>query len=261
VFWLKKLVSSFLMPLPLSLALLALGLVLSRIPRRAVLGRRLAVGSMALLLLFSNRLVSMRLLQPLESRYPPVPEMAAGLPAPPPIAGCQFVAVLGGGNSDMPGLPATSQLSTSALARVVEAVRILRLLPDARMVVSGPGAPGRPSHAAVLAAAAESLGISPSRITLIDTAHDTEDESFAFAKLVSGGRTALVTSAWHMPRAARLFRDAGVNFVPCPADFASRGDGTLRLSDLGCDIEALECSTRGVHEWIGLLWLDLRGKP
>ena len=259
MFWLKKFVSSLIMPLPVSLALLVLGLVLSLIPRRAALGRRLTVGGAVLLLLFSNRFVSACLLRPLEARYPPVPEMAAGIPAP-RIAGCRVVAVLGGGNSDVPGLSATSQLSTSALARVVEAVRILRSLPDARLIVSGPGQPGRPSHAAVLAAAAESLGISPSRITQIDDALDTEDESFAFAKLIGGRRTALVTSAWHMPRAARLFRKAGVDFVPCPADFVARDEATLHWAEIGCDIESLERSTRAVHEWIGLLWLRLRGK-
>ena len=259
MFWLKKLVSFFLMPLPLCLALLALGLVLWRVPRRASLGRRLAIAAAALLLLFSNRLISTRLLQPLEDRYPPVPEIAAGQPAPPPIEGCRVVAVLGGGNSDAPGLPATSQLSTSALARIVEAVRILRFLPEARLIVSGPGEPGRPSHAAVLAAAAESLGIDASRITLIETARDTEEESHEVARLAGGRRTALVTSAWHMPRAAHLFTEAGVNFVPCPADFVARGDMRLRWVDVGWDSESLVRSTMAVHEWLGLLWLRLRG--
>jgi len=125
--------------------------------------------------------------------------------------------------------------------------------------VSGPGDPGHPSHAAVLARAAESLGIDPGRITLVDTARDTEDESFAVARLADGGRTALVTSAWHMPRAAHLFRKAGVDFVPCPVDFVSREDIQLGWSDFGWDSESLERSTLAVHEWIGLLWLGLRG--
>jgi uncharacterized SAM-binding protein YcdF (DUF218 family) len=175
------------------------------------------------------------------------------------IAGCQVVAVLGGGHADMPELPATSQLSASALARIVEAVRILRALPDARLIVSGPGDAGRPSHAAILAAAAESLGVDAARISLIDTARDTEDEAREVARLAAGRRVALVTSAWHMPRAAHLFRKAGVDFVACPADFVSRGSGRLRWDDLGWDSESLVRSTMAVHEWLGLLWLRLRG--
>ena len=259
MFWLKKLLAFVLMPLPLCLALLAAGLLLARSTRRAALGRGLAVAAVVLLLLFSNRLVSTRLLQPLESRYPAVPELSADRPVPAELAGCQVVAVLGGGNSDMAGLSATSQLSTSALARIVEAVRILRVLPGARLVVSGPGEPGHPTHASILAAAAESLGVSASRITLIESARDTEEESHAVAAIAGGRRTALVTSAWHMPRAAHLFAKAGVAFVACPADFVARDDGRFSLSGLGWDSESLMRSTMAVHERIGLLWLWLRG--
>lgn len=259
MFWLKKLVSFFLMPLPLCLALLALGLALGSSDRRAGFGRRLVLAATILLFLFSNRFISTRLLRPLETEFPAIPETPPGAPAPASLAGCTLVAVLGSGHSEMPGVPATSQLSASGLARIVEAVRILRLVPQARLVVSGPGDPGRVPHAAFLALAAESLGIEPSRITLIDTARDTEDESFAVARIAAGGRTALITSAWHMPRAAHLFRKAGVDFVPCPAEYISRGDIHLRWSDFGWDSESLERSTLAVHERIGLLWLWLRG--
>ncbi len=259
MFWLKKLVSFWLMPLPLCLALLVSGLLLARSPRRSRIGRGLLVSAAVLLLLLSNKAVSTRLLRPLEDRYPAVPEIAEGAPAPASIAGCRFVVVLGGGHTDMPGIPATGQLSSSALGRIVEAARLLRVLPGARLIVSGPGEPGRPSHAAVLARAAASLGIDPGRITLIDTALDTEDESLAVARLAGHARVALVTSAWHMPRAAALFRKAGVDFAPCPADFIARENSRFRWGDLSWDSESLERSTLAVHEWIGLLWLRLRG--
>jgi uncharacterized SAM-binding protein YcdF (DUF218 family) len=159
----------------------------------------------------------------------------------------------------MPGVSATGQLSASGLARIVEAVRILDAVPTARLIVSGPADPGHASHASILAVAAESLGIRPARITLIDSARDTEDESFAVARIVGTARAGLVTSAWHMPRAAHLFRKAGVSFIACPADYISRANMNLSWSDFGWDSESLERSTLAVHEWIGLLWLRLRG--
>jgi uncharacterized SAM-binding protein YcdF (DUF218 family) len=259
VFWLKKHVSFFLMPLPFCLALLATGLLLGRSPRRERLGRRLVVAAAVLLLLFSNKFVSNRLLGPLEAEFPAVPEVAPGAPAPGVVAGCRFVAVLGSGHSEMSGVPASSQLTTSGLARIAEAVRIMRVLPAARLIVSGPGEPGHPSHAAVLAMAAESLGISSERIVLIETARDTEEESIAVGGVAGGAGTALVTSAAHMPRAALLFRKAGVKFVACPADYVSRTDNYLRWSNFGWDSESLERSTLAVHEYLGLLWLRLRG--
>lgn len=258
MFWLKKLVSFWLMPLPLCLALLFSGLLLSRSGRGSGPGRRLMVLAAALLALFSNKFVSIRLLRPLETEYPSVPEMPAGVPAPAALADCRVVAVLGGGHNDVPGLASASKLSTSALERIVEAVRILRAVPGARLIVSGPAVPGYPSHASVLAQAAQSLGIDPKRITLIDTARDTEDESLAIARLAAGERTALVTSAWHMPRAAGLFKSAGVDFVPCPTDFVARPDPRLTWADFAVDSESLERSTLAVHEYLGLLWLRLR---
>jgi uncharacterized SAM-binding protein YcdF (DUF218 family) len=259
VFWLKKLVSFWLMPLPLCLGLLVCGLLLTISRRRQKLGRLLVLTSAFLLVLASNRLVSARLLRPLEARYPAIPEAANGAVPPAALTGCRFVAVLGSGHGDIPGLSATNQLSTAGLARIVEAVRLLRLLPDARLVVSGPGEPGRPSHAEVLAQAARSLGVSPERITLIDTARDTEDEALAFASVVGKNRTALVTSASHMPRAAHLFRKAGIDFVACPADFVARSGTALRWANSGWDSESLGRTTIALHEWLGLAWLRLRG--
>jgi uncharacterized SAM-binding protein YcdF (DUF218 family) len=259
VFWLKKLISYYLAPLPLCLGLLTVAIVLGCSARRAKLGRRIVLAAAALLFLFSNRFVSNRFIRCLEVQYPAAPEVPTGTRIPDSIGACTVVAVLGSGNMEMPGIAATSLLSSSGLARIVEAVRILRVLPGARLIVSGPGEPGHPTHAHVLAAAAVSLGVDPARISLIDTARDTEDESFAFARLAHGERTALVTSAWHMPRAAHLFRKAGVDFVACPADYMGRQDIRLGWSDFAFDTESLQRSTLAVHEWIGLLWLHLRG--
>jgi uncharacterized SAM-binding protein YcdF (DUF218 family) len=94
---------------------------------------------------------------------------------------------------------------------------------------------------------------------LVDTARDTEDESHAIARLANGRRVALVTSAWHMPRAAHLFRKAGVDFVPCPTDYLARRSVRGGLAELSWDSESLVRSSFAVHEWLGLLWLRLRG--
>lgn len=260
MFWLKKSISFWLMPLPLCLALILCGLLLSLVPRRSRLGRGLLAAGAALLLLFSNRAASFWMLRPFEVRYSAIPEFVAGDPLRGPLAACRFVVVLGGGHSDMSGVPATSRLSSSALGRIVEGVRLLRVLPGARLILSGPGEPGRPTHAAVLAEAAWSLGVDPKRITLIEAALDTEDEAQAVATIAGPAPIALVTSAWHMPRAAYLFRIAGVNFVACPTDFVARRSGSLHLSDLSWDSESLERSTLAVHETLGYIWLRLRDR-
>lgn len=261
-FWLKKLIGGLLMPLPFCLAFLVVGLGLAHFSKkRARLGRWLAFTGLGLFLMLSNKFVSVRLVRPLEARYAAIPELVASQPLPPQLAACRFVVVLGGGNGNSPGLSATNQLSTSALPRITEAVRLLRRLPEARLIVSGPGDDsGHPTHATMLARAAESLGVEHSRILYIDQARDTEDESQATARIVGPAPFALVTSAWHMPRAMALFRHAGLAPLPCPADFSAHTDDDFYWGDVLPDTSSLERSTRAVRERLGYLWIWLRGK-
>ena len=261
MFWLKKFVSFWLMPLPVCLTLLVVGVAFLCWTRRARLGRGLLVAGTVLLMLFSNKFVSTALVRPLEARYPAIPELPEGEPLPPALAACRFVVVLGSGNGNAPGLSATNQMSVSALARITEAVRLLRVLPGARLIVSGPAdSAERPSHAVMLARAAESLGIDRRRATLIEDGRDTEDESLAVKRLVGDAPFALVTSAWHLPRTMALFRHAGLAPLPCPADFTARGGDTVQWNDFLWDVGSLDRSTWAVRERIGYLWIWLRGR-
>jgi uncharacterized SAM-binding protein YcdF (DUF218 family) len=259
MFWLKKLLGYWLMPLPFCMALIVAGLLLASCGRFRRRGWAMVAAAALLLLLLSNTWFSVVALRPFESQYPPIPELVAGAPLPKSISDCRYVAVLGSGTSNYPGLSASAELSTSGLARLVEAVRILRALPAARLILSGPGEPGRRSHAATLAAAAVSLGIAPERISLVETALDTEDESRAVAALVGTGKVAVVTSAWHMPRAVLLFKKTGISFVACPADFNCRSENGFGWGLFKVESEALERSTLAVHETLGLIWVRLRG--
>lgn len=260
LFWLKKFISIWLMPIAFCIVAIVAGLLLLRFQKRPRLGRALVVGGVILLMLFSNDLFSRLLIGPLERRYPAIPEIAAGSPLPPRLAGCQFVIVLGSGNGHTPGLSANNLLSRSALARVVEAVRLLQLLPAAKLVVSGPGDGRSAPHATVLGRTALQLGIARDRIVYIDTARDTEEEMHAVRRLVGAAPFALVTSAWHMPRSMALFRGAGLDPVPCPTDFTTHTHDPFNVEDVFWDIASLERSTWAVRERIGYLWIWLRGK-
>ena len=261
LFWLKKAVSYWLMPLPFCLALMIAGVLLLRSARWSRLGRQLLIAGVLLLLILSNKQVGIALLRPLENQYPAIPELPAGAPLPAPLAACHTIVILGGGHADAPGLSATNKLSTSATARLMEGVRLARLLPDATLIVSGPGAGDGATHASVLAAAAVSLGIEPRRIVQIDTARDTDDEAQELKRRL-GPHTpfALVTSAWHMPRAVALMRRAGLNPLPCPADFLAQAGADRRAGDWLFDLSGLERSTWAVYERLGTAWARLQGK-
>lgn len=262
LFGLKKFVSYFLMPLPFCLGVMIIGLwlLLRRRRTRPRLGRALVLASLGLLLFFSQNRVSIWLLRPLEQTYPAIPEFHPGDSLPAALQRVRYIVVLGGGNKGEAGVAASNRLSDNSLSRLTEAVRLWRALPDRRLVVSGPGDPGAPTHADVLAEAAISMGVPSERIIRIDTAHDTEEEAGAVKKLIANAPAAVVTSAWHLPRAAALFRQAGVDILPCPADYLALVDPHFHWTDLSLDVDSLERSSLAVRERIGYLWVWLRGK-
>jgi len=260
LFTLKKFISFWLMPVPLCLTLVVAGLILLLATKRTRLARGLLVAGVALFALFANKPVSIALVRPLEATFPPIPELAANTPLPAALQRCRFVVVLGSGHSDSPGFSANNQLSSSALARIVEGVRLLRMLPEARLVLSGGGEPGYPTHAVVLSRVAQELGIPVERMLRIETVRDTEDEAQAVRTLVGDAPVALVTTAWHLPRAAALFRRAGVDTLPCPTNYTARPNPSFRWGELTWDVDSLERSTAAVRERIGYTWTWFRGK-
>lgn len=259
-FWVKKLLGFAITPLVFCLATMTIGLLLARLGKRPQLARILVVGGLVLLMLCSNKYVSRLLIRPIEAQYPPIPELTAGAPLPPRLAACRYLVVLGGGNGLSPDMPATGLLSSSALGRIVEAVRLLRVLPAAKLVVCGPGDGVNATHATVLARAAQSLGINPDRVVYIETVRDTEDEAHAARRVIGDAPMALVTSAWHMPRAMALFRHVGFDPVACPADFVSHTYDPFHLEYLLWDLASLQRSTVAVREHVGYLWISLRQK-
>ncbi len=267
MFALKKIIGSLLMPLPLSLIFLSLGLLLLAFRRRRPAWLGLGLG-LAILLLAGNRAASTLLCASLETRYAPAPLLLSP-DKPSVINPCDYVAVLGSGHGEARDLSAAQRLCDSARARLLEGLRIARLLPEARLILSGPrssmtGTPldaGSQTHARVMADAAVELGFPRDRILEIDTARDTAEETAALAKLAGKHRIALVTSAWHIPRAMRLARHAGLNAVACPADYLGRSEpAPSPIAWVSWDAESLSNSTRAWREYIGLAWTCLQGK-
>jgi uncharacterized SAM-binding protein YcdF (DUF218 family) len=73
-------------------------------------------------------------------------------------------------------------------------------------------------------------------------------------------RIALVTQAFHMPRAAALFEAAGFEVVRAPTHFVATSDGPPVFSDFVPRASALHNSYYALHEWLGILWMQLSGR-
>lgn len=262
LFWLKKVVGYWLMPLPFSLALIVVGAVLLRFTARRQLGRGLMLAGGLWMLVCTNAGVGTWLVRGLEGKFPAQPALLEDASLPASLVRCEFVAVLGGGHTYVPGWPANNQLSPSALSRIVEGVRLARQMPQARLIVSGPAniRVGGPSHARVLADVAVSLGVTRDRIIEIDTARDTENETVAIRMIAGDRPVALVTSAWHMPRSMALCKRQNIDAVACPADYAAQTDRLITSDFYKWNLGGLERSTKAVYERIGAAWSRLRGR-
>jgi uncharacterized SAM-binding protein YcdF (DUF218 family) len=134
------------------------------------------------------------------------------------------------------------------------------VLPDAKLILSGPSDGKREAHASILRRAAMSLGLDPRRISLIDQALDTESEARLVRAQVGDAPIALVTSAWHMRRSMALFAKQHVDALPCPTDYITHADNSFAFYQLLWDANALGCTTWAVYERVGYVWAWVRGK-
>jgi uncharacterized SAM-binding protein YcdF (DUF218 family) len=112
-----------------------------------------------------------------------------------------------------------------------------------------------------LAEEAKAIGIPASQLSLTRVAANTAEEARAVRALVDslgvGRRILLVTSAFHMPRAERLFEGQGLTVTQFPVDF--RRDLRARTPmDFLPEAEALEDTDRVLREFIGRGYYRLR---
>ncbi len=254
-FLLKKILSPLLMPLCLSLEILLAGAILLWFTRRQRLGKIVTTAGMLMLAALSLPAIANPLLATLEGRYPPL----AGGPAPAGgavPAAVPWIVVLGGGMTDDPHVPFTSRISAESLARLAEAVRLYRLMPGCRLILSGGAAWGRAPEAGVMAQAAEALGIPARDILREDRSKDTEEQAALIGGMVGKDPFVLVTSASHMPRSVALFRKRGMSPIPAPAAFQALEDRSpVRFHPA---VSALRKSEMAFHEYLGGLWSSLR---
>ena len=106
-------------------------------------------------------------------------------------------------------------------------------------------------------------GIPAEHILVTREVGNTRDESHAVDSLMrerGWRKIILVTSAWHMPRAARLFRKAGVDFIPFPVDFQIDSNSPLTLLDFLPRAEGLQKTETALREWYGILFYALVAK-
>lgn len=131
----------------------------------------------------------------------------------------KWVVVLSGGQSQSPGMPANDLLSSASIKRLIEGLRLSRLLPNAKLVLSGGGSLGEQPEAILLAELSDWFTIPQERVILEKNSINTADQAKELLAIVHKDPFYLVTSAVHMPRSMALCRKEGLNPIPAPTDF------------------------------------------
>jgi len=244
MFLLKKIVEAFLLP-PGIMVLVMAGLALylrKRAPKGAIACAALA----AVIWIGTSNAFSDLLLRPLETAY--------AVPAKP--QGDVIVLLCGGFRGGGEPYSASERLASGTLERAAVAYKLYKetRLP---LLVSG-GAPfsARPESEAT-AAWLKELGVPAKDILTEERSRDTY-ENAAYSLRICGEKgfkkPIVLTSAYHMPRAVLIFKEAGAEITPFPV--ARRSGGRHYFNDYlpGGGITETRLA---LNEYMGLLYYRL----
>lgn len=210
LFLLKKIVSALILP-PTSLILLAfVGLWVSR--KHPKSGRTLATLSLTILLILSLPVIGNALLQSLETA-PPINETQ--------LKEVQAIVILGGGtNSQAPEFGHEDTVNRWTLQRLRYGAYLQQLTGKPILVTGGAPFGGRAEANAM----AETLqrDLHAKDIWTEDQSKDTSGNAvYSAAILKQHGieRIAIISQAWHLPRAIKLFEQQGLLVFPAPTGY------------------------------------------
>ena len=245
LFTLKKAVGGLLMPLPLLLLLIAAGILLLWFSHWQKAGKVAVSLGWAALLLLSLQPVADRLLLTTEAGWPTWQGQHK----------VDYVVVLGGGYTWNPDWAPSSNMLNNSLPRLAEGIRIWRMNPGARLIVTGGAATGNAvSSAQVTATVAQSLGVPQEAIIALTRPRDTEQEAHEVARIVGQRPFALVTSASHLSRAMIFFERAGLHPLPAPANQLAVTSPLNLWERIVPAAFWLGHSERAVYEGLGRIW-------
>jgi len=262
MFSLKNFLALLFSPLSICIELMAFGLVLLLFSRKKKTGKLFVVLGMVVLVMCSYEGVSGRILRTLEIQYSPL-QVAELMPYKSGGIGTRsvkWVVVLASGVAGDPTLPIQLQISHYSRVRLMEGIRLHRLLPGSKIILTGGIGFDGPPETTTLSRVAEELGVAKSDMVLEVESRDTKDHPLYVRHIVKEEPFILVTSAFHMPRAMRLFVKQGLAPIPAPAGHWKPAKEFWSPVNLFPSASGLRLAELAYHEYMGLTWAWVRGQ-
>lgn len=223
-FTLKKIIGSLIMPLPFGVLLGLVGLFF--LYRNSLkLAKIFLSVSFIWIIVFSYSPISNALITSLEKQYQPIKNIDTSI---------DYVLLLGGDFE----------------ARAYGVLELYNQNKNITIITSGYGGTEPIPEAIQNKEKLIKLGVPENKIITQGKPKDTHEEAVMVKKIVADEKFYLVTSAYHMPRALKLFKKENLNAIPAPTGYM---DKTKPHVDFATEGE-IKKSRTAIHEYIGNLW-------
>ena len=207
---------------------------------------------LVILILLSLPIVSGQLIKLLEKNYRPTTLNE--------IVSAETVIVLSGMVKPIKQNIGVRYEFSEAVDRILAGVNILKTGKAQKIILTRgqlPWSVGVP-EGDFLAEFVQSQGIDSNRILLTEIVQNTNDEAKAISRMLpKNSEVILVTSAFHMPRAKKVFQNQNLKVIPYAVDFISVAK-KISIMDFLPQAHAFKDSNFYVREIIGRAYYSLR---
>lgn len=257
-----ELLKPFTTPIIWILIPLILGLILTKFSRKkkgSKFGWYLLLSGTLTLLLFSNKLVSKRLVYFLESRYEPASINT--------LSNLDIMVILSGGVRRPNRFDKQFKVMSVTFSRISEGIEAFNQSNAKKLVLSGAGSNTgtkleSQKDGEAMKKLALQLGVPEEKIIIEPNSFNTMEHAIELVKLFPPEKKlkiGLVTSALHMLRSKKAFNKKfqSDSIIPIPVNYILSSP-EYNLQSFIPSSEALSQSTYALHELIGILWLSIR---
>lgn len=147
-------------------------------------------------------------------------------------------------------LPVSSSVNSSSAFRILEALRLHQVFPDARIIISG-----YDDVPLLMKKLLLSVGVREELIIFENQSRSTYESAVHLKKRMRENDFILVTSAGHMPRSLKAFNALGMKPTPAPTDYLAKM--TVFDGHWLPNPSHLMRADLAMHEYLGLIWYEL----